>query len=197
MNHFSVDGVELSVPYNPDAPLSDLLKFLRETLVSERALIASVKINGIEVTSSNEQELFSTPMRQINSIVVKTSHPREVADETLHHLLEYSTILENLSRTSADLIQDASYHDHMFRLLEGISTFTSALAGVKEILKAKQMQEVQLLETDLLSILKDLLEYQQAGQYTYSAEILREHLPKNLTQWREGALPSLIRLRDC
>jgi hypothetical protein len=196
MNYLSVDGVELIVPMEPETTFQTLIQYLRESLITERALISSVKVDGIEVTGQYEQQIGTTPISALKSIEISTSHPRELADDTLQHLMEYSLILENLSRSSSELIQDIRFHSSFARLLEGISTFTEAVSHVKVLMKIGLLQPIDLLEADLLSILKDLLNGQQQGQTEYVVSLLKEHLPTNLKQWRESGIPILIRARD-
>jgi hypothetical protein len=196
MNHFSVDGVELSVPVNPDTSFHDLIQYIREGLASERSLISCVKVDGLEITGAYERQIAATPISELKSVEITTSHPRELADDTLQHLLEYSHVLESLSFDAGQLAGEASFHEKFNKLIDGITTFTEAITGVKNIMKVGYLQPVNLLEADLLSILKDLLTSRESGQIEYTAGLLKEYLPKNLEQWRETAIPALIRSRD-
>jgi hypothetical protein len=197
MNYLSIDGVELALELSQETSLNETIRYLKESLVSERALISLIRINGNDVIDPATSEIGSSPISQLNSIEIFTSHPRELADETLQHLAEYSHILENLSRTCGELAEDPSFHGSFVRLIEGITTFTEAIAEVKKILKASLLQSVNVLEADLLSILKDILMSQQQKQTQYMTDLLKLHLPENLKQWRETGIPDLIHLQDC
>jgi hypothetical protein len=196
MNFLTVNGVEMNVPLNADASFQELLGFLRETLVTEKALISCVRVNGSEINESDELAMRTTPLSDIQSVEIATSHPKEIADETLRHLSEYSEILENLSLTCAGCIDAPEFHGYFVRLVEGISTFTDALWGVKKILRVGLIPQIQVLETDLLSILKDLLSFHEKNETQFTQDLLSQHLPINLRQWREEGLPFLVRLRD-
>jgi hypothetical protein len=68
--------------------------------------------------------------------------------------------------------------------------------GAKQILRVGVMPSVNLLEVDLHSVLKDLLEFHHRGQREFVVELMREHLPRNLREWRLQGIPELIRARD-
>ena len=56
---------------------------------------------------------------------------------------------------------------------------------------------IDLLELDLLSNLKILLQSQEEKDEGLLQELLRLRLPRSLQEWRETGIPSLIRARDC
>lgn len=197
MNYLAIDGVELTLELSQETSLNETIRYLKESLVSERSLISLIRINGSDVVDPSVPEIGKTPISQLRSIEIFTSHPKELADETLQHISEYSIILENLSRSCGELTQDPNFHGNFIRLIEGITTFTEAISEVKKILKAVSLQSVNVLEADLLSILKDVLMSQQQNQIQYLTDLLKLHLPENLKQWRESGIPDLIHLQDC
>lgn len=197
MSHLSVNGIELRLPLSPDASFQELINYLRRSLVTERTLISSVKVNGAEIAGIDDSQWANTPISQISSVEILTSHPKEIADDTLQNLSEFSLFLENLSRRTAEASLQPEFLKDFAKLVDGIGTFTEAVTEVKRILKLGALPSVAVVEADLLSILKDLLASQQKQEYTYMAELLENHLPPNLQQWRESALPAIARSRDC
>ncbi len=128
-------------------------------------------------------------------------HPKEIAQDTLNNLSEYLIFLEEFSRKSGSFIQKSEiqpgFYTQFTNLIDGVTTFTQAIANVKKVLRIGILLPVSLLEADLLSILKDLLSSHQKGQATYMKALLQDYLPKNLSQWREQGIPALIKSRDC
>ncbi len=127
---------------------------------------------------------------------VTTQHPREMAHETLQDLIEFSIVLEKLSRNTAQRANEPDFLENLIHLIDEISTFTEAIIHARITLKMGLIRSVSLLEADLLSILKDLLHGQATGQKVYIISLLNEYLPTNFEQWRTQGIPELIRSRD-
>ena len=155
-----------------------------------------IRINGLEISSGDEIALGAVPVSSLETVEVSTSSPREFAEETLQNLLQFSSHIEALSVKTAELAWDPSYHESLKTLIENVQTFTEAVTQVKQILRVGILQSVNILEADLLSIFRDILHYQHAGNTQYVADLLRFHLPANIAQWRTEGLPDLIRSRD-
>jgi hypothetical protein len=125
--------------------------------------------------------------------------PKSIAIETLCTL---QLFLDNLIGLCARIIEEknagenarmeASYE----RLLEGVGTVMESILTARGVLKIGLHAKVNLLEADLLSILKDLLEASEQGNMDYRDELISIHLPQNLKEWREEGIPEMIRCRD-
>jgi hypothetical protein len=125
--------------------------------------------------------------------------PKSIAIETLYTL---QLFLDNLIGLCARIMEEkragetakleASYE----RLLEGISTVMESILTARGVLRIGLHAKVNLLEADLLSILKDLLEASEQGNIEYRDELISTHLPQNLKEWREEGIPEMIRCRD-
>ena len=196
MNPIYLNGIQVTVTIAPDCCFHELLNYLKGQIDPGSALITSVRINGNEVPNTEEQSIASTPVAHLDLIEVFTSHPKEVADETLYDLVEFSKILENLSITSATQISQVEFQTQFNRLIDGIGTFTEAVSGVKRILKLGLFNSIQALEVNLLNTLRDILKAKEHRQTEYLTQLLSVDLPENLRNWRESGLPSLIRSRD-
>lgn len=122
--------------------------------------------------------------------------PKSIALETLYTL---QLFLDNLIGLCARILEEneltvkeASYQ----RLLEGIDTVMESILTARTVLRIGIHPQVNLLEADLLSILKDLLDAAQEGNTEYQEELIRTHLPQNLREWRHEGIPEMIRCRD-
>lgn len=208
MSYLSVNGLELNVPLNPEASFQELIHYLRKSLTSESVLISSVKVDGAEVSEPEEVKLAQTPISQLKRVEVLTRHPKELAQETLHDALEFVLVLEGFCIKAAESAGKSSGNDgqeatgkedffsYLGRLVDGISYLSEAIIHVKKILKIGVFQVTDVLEADLISILKDLLQFQQKGEWDHLVELMQQHLLANLEEWRTKGIPALIRSRD-
>jgi hypothetical protein len=123
-------------------------------------------------------------------------HPKDVAEMTLNNLSEFSKILEGLSRRTAAAIAGPDFHLSFNRLMDGVNTLSEGVSHIKKLQRIGYLQPVNLLEADLASILSDLYTCYESQPTEYLLELLHEHLPLNMRQWREEGIPALIRARD-
>jgi hypothetical protein len=147
--------------------------------------------------STKEDELkdpSEVPVSQ--SAETLAANTRETAFETIKDLYDFSIILENLSCFSAELLGEPDFQANFSKLIDGLDAFTQGVSTVKRVLKIGVLPGLDILEADLLSILQDLLDSQQKNLPQYASELLKEHLPLNLKQWREEGIPGLARSRD-
>ena len=190
MNHFLINGVEKDLPNAETQSLRELIQEIRKGYSNESTLISSILVNGIEIDAQDEQMIADVPISELRTLEVFTAHPKEIAEETLQSLVEFTKHLETMC---GEVRED---HTEMPKLADGITTFIDALTHVKQILRIGVMPSVQILEADLVSILRDILEFQQKKQTDYVASVVGDALAANLALWRTEGLPFLIRSRD-
>ncbi len=191
MNHYTLNGIEKELSTAVQQSLKELITDIRANYNNENTLISSIRVNGIEIDAQDEQLIGNVSLSDLRTLEIFTSHPKEIAEETLQSLVEFTKQLEALCGAVAE---DPS---KLPKLADGIMTFIDALTNVKTILHIGIMNSVQVLEADLASILKDILEYQQKSQYEHVGIVARDALAPNLALWRAEGLPQLIRSRDC
>jgi hypothetical protein len=197
-SHLVINGIPKSI--DEKQSLRDLLVYLRQNLCRETAVISCIRIDGRELTETEEEKLQSAPLEQLGDIEVFTAHPHELAQETLQSLLPFTVSLDTLAKGIGEQIHepqlgvdlDVQYQ----RLLNGLGDMIEAIKGVKQILRVHQDAQVALLEADLASVLTDILEAKRTGQRAYLVDLLREHLPFSLQEWREQGIPRLMKSRD-
>lgn len=190
MNHYLVNGFEKDVAEKVEN-LQDLIQEIRKTYSSETSLVSAILVNGVELNESDEKLIGHVRLSDLRSVEVFTAHPKEIAEETLQSLIEFTKHLEDLCArvgTAPDMLP---------KIADGITTFIDALDNVKQILRIGVLPAVQILEADLASILKDILEFQQRKELGSVAAIVKDALVGNLVLWRTEGLPNLIRSRDC
>jgi hypothetical protein len=193
MNHFLVNGVERPSPVGADANFGALIGYVHDKMTSDRSLVSSIRVDGVEIGQAEENSLSGVSLSDLESVEITFAHPRELAEETLQILRGFADRLAEMSR---ELAAAPFAQAEFTKLVDGIQTFTESLAQVKGILRIGILEPVNVLEADLVSILKDVLETLQTGDGAYRADLLREHLPKNLGEWAREGIPALIRSRD-
>jgi hypothetical protein len=197
MIHVLVNGVQVELPAQASSSLRDLLTEIRAGYSTETSLISSILVNGIEIDAQDESAIGGVKLSELRSLEVFTAHPKEIAEETLQSLIEYSNHLESLCENTAKLLLEVpSKTDLLPKLADGVTTFIDALTNVKLILHVGALNKIQILEADLLSILKDMLDYQRKSEFAFVGTVIRDALIPNLETWRLDGIPSLIRLRD-
>lgn len=197
MIQFLINGVEVAIPDTTNGSVREVIQTIRSNYSTETSLISSIRINGVELDAQDESLIGKLPVTELKSLEVFTAHPREIAEETLQSLVEFSAHLESLcAETSRQLLSSPPKTEMLPRIADGITTFIDALTNVKTILHVGIMPKVQILEADLLSILKDMLEYQRKSEYHFVGQVIQDALITNLIQWRTDGIPTLIRLRD-
>jgi hypothetical protein len=196
MEHFRVNGVETPAPLEQGENFESLIGYIHRHYVTDGSLISGLRVNGVEISERDEAELAKVHLSELESVEVTLSHPRELAEETLQTLIPFTHHLSDLSRKMAETGRHQPGAQEFRRLVDGVETFCDTLRTVKGILRVAIHAEVNILEVDLVDILKDLLETHASGDVAYRHDLLAKHLPDNLRDWRESGIPALIRSRD-
>ena len=169
MTTFIVNGVEQTNPISNEGNFVDLIKYIQENLISDNQLVSCMRVNGVEITEKEESALYTIPVSDLDTVEIVLRHPREVAEETLQTLLIFTRRLPSLCKQVADQVE-ASEGETLFQtLLDHMQIFTDSIQTVKQILHIGINQTINLLEADLGSILKDLLDAHQVGDKLYRA----------------------------
>ena len=196
MSQYSLNGVELHIPLAPETPFSELVDYFKKNFNSDSTLISTILVNGTEINPQDEDELASIPLGQLKKIEIFTSHPKEVAHDTLQDLLKFTNNLEGQSRVISSAFESKNFLSLLTQLIDGISVFTEGIYNAKRILQIDTLLEADEAEADLLSILKELLNCQQNGYKARMKELLGQHLPRCFQKWRDSGIPAIIRSRD-
>ena len=196
MKSYSVNGVAKDLSSVQEQSFENFMQEMRETYNSEQCLISSIRINGLELSEKEEEALSELPVSGLKSVEVFTAHPRELAEDTLQNLIQFTQHLILQSEEAAGLIGKDIFGPKLSRLADGVATFSDALGTVKRILHVGRHASVDVLEVDLTSILNDVVQAKETRDLDYLKDLLQTHLPKNLEEWRTTGLPGLIRSRD-
>ena len=197
MTQILINGKPYEIECTANTPLSTVIHQLRERFNTETSIVSNILIDGADINNqATEQSTESRPLSEVGSIEIFTSHPKEVAEETLNCLDTFAVQIQELSIATAEKIARNAEAGDLEPLIDGLKTFSEAVHQVKIILKTSHLAPIPMLEADLLSILKDLFEFMGSGDKAYVCDLLNKHLPQNLTEWREKGIPTLRTSRD-
>jgi hypothetical protein len=192
MNQFMINGAERPAPIGENETVGNLMVYVRSNLLGDSALLSSLVVDGVEIADPDEPALSSLPLSQLDSVQLTIMHPREMVEDTLQSLLIFTQALAPLSRK----IGADGGDDDFQRLIDGVQTLAETVTSVREFLRIGIIREVNVLETDLVTILNDLLRARQEGNRAHHDSLLSESLPANLEDWVSKGIPALIRCRD-
>jgi hypothetical protein len=187
------------------------MEFVFATWVNEASVIQFLRVDGQDLACDSVDALgawATQPLNEVERIELGFMHPREMAEETLQTMIVFAEQLATLSERCLPEAGGAAttpevalqLETEYLRLLDGLQTFSEALSTVKTVLRIGLMTPVNLLEAELLSILRDLFECQKAPAgfelAKYREDLLRTHLPFHLRAWAREGIPAMIRSRD-
>jgi len=186
MEKFTLNGTESPLPLAPERPFRELLQLVRR---GSEQIVSTILVNDVELSEEDEKELAEVPLSDIRSVELSFCSALEIVISVLNDLLAYSSRIALLSR---NLTTDEEYS----RLIDAIQIFSDALNVVKPHFKYAELSRANILEADLQSILTDLLDALKRGNIEYRNDLLTEHLPANMNDWRTECLPRLISARS-
>jgi len=200
MSTFLINGIEKDLPVSWESPLGDLIKYAQAHMNTDQSLVTTFKLNGLEISASEEITLGGIPLSSLKTVEIETVHPRELAEETLQTLLPFLEQLATLARRAAAARSGTEFRQTYSRVIDGISTFFDAVASAKQILKTRDDEPAAIIAARLTdettSLMRELLAMQAGGMLEPLKARLAEALPEKLAQWRDTGVPALIRSRD-
>jgi hypothetical protein len=187
-----------SSPIAESENLGQLLNFYRDDALKNQRVISYIRADGNEILDPETDQLRDIQISHFHSIEILYAHPRELAEDTLQLMKKFCTELSQLSQETAQQleIQDPLAISTFRKLLEGIETFSDSITQTRRTLRIGVLPQMNLLEADLVSLLKDLAVANTTNDEKYRLELLSIHLPKNLEEWRDSGIPAMIRSRD-
>ena len=198
MKTLKVNGVEQQVT-NDTLILDDYLNELTNQLSSNSEVIASIKVNGHEISETEESELRKKTLSNIDEIEVITSNPKDLAYETLLTLEQYIDKMAQTVRSASQYYQDKNYvlGDQLFaKSIDSLDLFVQTIGGIKLALKIGLHPELALVEADLVGIMNEILSAKRSNNYIYISELLTQDLVQNLESWKNEVFPFLRRFRN-
>lgn len=210
---FLVDGqIQQFDSIHEDMSIGEALTAVHRSVNTASAVVCRVVVDGVELTPSNEPAFAALQVGNVERVEVETAHPEALTQDTLKTLGAFLEELISLSRRiAADLEVGKVSHDGFLKLVDGVQTACEAVHVSKKAVQQRvsnrgadapapsstqdplrNAQTLALLETDLNSILVDLLEAQIAGHKPFVHELLDQHLPANLREWIERGIPALM-----
>ncbi len=121
---------------------------------------------------------------------------KELADETLQLLIQFTDNLEWMSFAAAEAISQKIENDNFAKLVDGITVFLEGIQRVREVLGVNQTRFIEFLEKDLLTTMNEVLECHEKNENKHLETLLTHSLPKNFLDWKNLGLPKIARTLD-
>ena len=122
---------------------------------------------------------------------IRKQSVKTIAEDTVKTLISFSGDLGKICKKLPEK-SGADFENQFIQTINGIELVFEGIATVRMALKLVPSQEEVLLETDLKSILTDILEAKESGNHEYISELLQHHLADNMADWREKILPQML-----
>jgi hypothetical protein len=196
MKELRINGHPRTLPIDENLVLQELLDYIQNHWSESDQVLGSLKLDGQELLPDVPAEFSRAPLSTFESLEIEYKHPREVAEETLQMMMEYSGRLAELAEECAENL-DTEKGDHSLQtLVDGVGTLVESIFEVRKILRIGIFPGMNLLESELTSILRDLEQTLLSRNLSYRFEILSQSLPANLRAWQQDVLPRMVRSRD-
>jgi hypothetical protein len=193
----SVNGIQKETPIDAERSLGDLLEFLRNQYSSESCCISAIKIDDQEISEREEAAYALLPLTDLQKIEITTTHPRELAEDTLDSLMVFTDHLARLAIEAGELFNKGEHPSfELAKFFDGMQTFSDAVESSKQVIKPGHIESLHVLQVDLLSLMQDTINAYHDNDSAYLTDLLVKHIPENMTRWRETGIPALMRSRD-
>ncbi|MBI3558051.1 MAG: hypothetical protein HY074_17445 [Deltaproteobacteria bacterium] len=192
-----VNGIEQAIPEGATI-FEEFITGLNKSLSSERKVISSIRVNGQEISESDEKQFNGMQLEQMGEIDVETANPADLAYQTLNTLEQYiDRLVTSIGRAAVhyrgkNLISADAY---FAKSIDGLDLFVQTIGGVKLALRVGLNTHVALAEAELISVMNDLLDAKRQNNYLYMAELLEKELIENLSEWKDKIFPLLRNFR--
>jgi hypothetical protein len=132
----------------------------------------------------------------MNPETPNTLNKKELADDTVQLLIQFTTNLEWMSIASAESITQGVQNDNFAKLVDGVSVFLEGVQRVREVLGVEQTRFIEFLEKDLYSTMNEVLESYEKKENKHLETLLTHSLPKTFLDWKNLGLPKIARALD-
>lgn len=193
-----INGVEQAIP-GEETMFEDFIKGLNQSLGAERRVISSIRIDGKEISETDEARLNAMRMNEVGSVEVETANPADLAYQTLSTLETYLDRLITSIEKSAQSYRSKNLvaGDAFFaKAIDGLDLFVQTIGGVKLALRIGLNPQLALAEADLISVMNDLLDAKRQNNYVFMAELLEKELVDNLKEWKTKIFPLIRTLKS-
>lgn len=113
---------------------------------------------------------------------------QSLADETLGIFRDYLGELGPLSQRVANEVEAGGPVDSLGPLIDGLSLVNESIAQLELALQMQGQALSFSINSDLRSIVKELLDTQQSGDRSTRVEILRSRLPEHIGKWAQVSI---------
>lgn len=189
-----INGNQTTVPLSDELTFETFLNGLNESLVKENQVISVIKVDGKELSESEEISFRKHSLESMGDIEVVTMNPMDLAHETLSTLDQYADRLILTIQRAAEHYKQNNFltaDAYFTKAIDGLDLFVQTIGGVKTALRIGLNPKIALTEASLVSIMNDLLDAKRKNNNIFLAELLEKDLTENLNEWKTQAFPAM------
>lgn len=194
MSNLIIDGKKEAIQNEQALKLEDFLVQIRNQYNRDDHVIASLKVDGVELTEEKEVEFSNFKIAEFDTVEVQTLTRAEMSLQMMESVsVLLHEMLELIERITVQENKTIIYQSFT-KLIDGLQAFTETVQTVRIACKIVNNQNIALMEADLLSVMKDLLHYCSLDQVDYLKSVLKNDLPVCVNEWLNEGIPAIIEM---
>jgi hypothetical protein len=193
MKNFMINGEPQN--FATDAvDFGEFIQHINRDYCQKKKVISSIKIDGKELTESDESFLEKMPLSSIDTIEVDIANPADLTGSALDTLTLYvDRLIETLQKSAKSYSEkNLIAGDHFFaKSVDSLDLFIQTVSAIKVSVGIKLNTKVAIAEASLVSTVNDLLTAKRQNNLVFLAELLEKDLVENLNEWKFEVFPIL------
>ena len=183
--------------------LMELLPAIKDKYVHDGEFLSSISVNGVNLITNNQNELYNKPFNEISSIEINVATKNNILLESMESFLQYIDQINDKITLCSKFIKNEQFQlsdTILMDITETIHTFIRLVGQVHQNLitdsdhRLKSGSTIKQLEIHLLSVLKAVLYAKKKNDNVMLIDLLEHELKDNLTQWKISAIPQIKKL---
>jgi len=195
MTRFFVNESEIKPPPGVIS-LDQILKHVEETHLSSDSVVKQIHIDGLPVLPNSSGKLSEAfrVMANTETVEIFTGTMSEIARESLSEAIDYVHRIELITPSLANSFQNSpgpEAFENLRQLSEGFYWLHILLENIEKSyglsLRGFLIQQVPIEDhlQKLISVLKQLVESQEKGDFTMISDLLEYEILPLMPVWRE------------
>ena len=173
--------------------LKDLVEQIETQVRSKGRVVCSVAVNGLRLNEADELRLGATLKQDIDFIEVETERPDHLLQSTVVSQIELMQEIDRVAQAAAEAFRQLNLsraHEFLISLLDGCRWFTDSLVALRDVVSSLgkvdiDAEEWRKAETDLHSVLSQVLAAVESSDRILLADLLEYELANSLEKWRK------------
>ena len=174
---------------------------LNEFATQQESLVTKIRLNGKELSKDELQKRGHLPVNDIESFELIILTLPEIALNNVNNAMEYLGKLIPAVKKTSELFRTKSPEEankYYLQCIEGLTWFQEVVENISSLLK-QELEKLNFdpkslveLQKQLLSITKEISDFQAKKDWVMLADLLEYELTPYLEKW-ESILPLFVR----